>query len=59
LLDAAVLTFVFPVLDTLINFGAKKITLPLLLGTVAISGVFFGAAILMAVLVARGEEMAS
>jgi hypothetical protein len=33
LLDAAVLVFVFPALDTLINFGAQKLTFRLILWT--------------------------
>jgi hypothetical protein len=46
---------VFPVLDTLVNFGAKKLTTTLFLWTLAISGVFFGAAMLMAILAAKDE----
>ena len=54
-LDAAVLVFVFPVLDTLVNFGTKKLTVSLLLWTLAISGVFFIGAMFMAVLAAKNE----
>jgi hypothetical protein len=55
LLDAAVLIFVFPVLDTLINFGAKRLTLPLVLWTLGISGVFFTGAICMGALAVKKE----
>jgi hypothetical protein len=56
LLDAAVLTFVFPALDTLINFGAKRLTVSLVFWTVSISGVFFIGAMSMAVFATRREE---
>lgn len=56
LLDAAVLTFVFPALDTLINFGAKRLTVSLVLWTIAISGVFFMGAMSMAVFATRRDK---
>ena len=56
LLDAAVLVFVFPVLDTLINFGTQRLTFRLMLWTVAISGVFFTGAVLMSLFIARKEH---
>jgi hypothetical protein len=56
LLDVAVLTFVFPLLDTLIDFGATKVTFSLVLGTLVTSGVFFIGALCMAALATRIEE---
>jgi hypothetical protein len=56
LLDAAVLVFVFPALDTLINFGTQRLTLRLMLWTVAISGVFFIGAVFMSVFIVRKEQ---
>jgi hypothetical protein len=55
LLDAAVLTFVFPALDTLINLGAKRLTVSLVFWALAISGVFFVGAMCMAVFATRRE----
>ncbi len=55
LLDAAVLVFVFPALDTLVNFGTQRLTSRLILWTIAISGVFFLGAILVSVFIATQE----
>jgi hypothetical protein len=55
-LDVAVLVFVFPALDTLVTFGTQRVTLKLILWTLTISGVFFIAAALMSILVARMER---
>lgn len=55
-LDVAVLVFVFPALDTLVTFGTQRLTLKLILWTLTISGVFFIAAALMSILVARMER---
>lgn len=55
-LDVAVLVFVFPALDTLVTFGTQRLTIKLILWTLTISGVFFIAAALMSVLVARMER---
>ena len=56
MLAAAVLIFVFPILDTIIVFGARRITIPLILYTVTISGVFFAGAVCMGVLATKREE---
>jgi len=56
LLDAAVLIFVFPVLDTIIQFGKQAITLGLVLGTLAISGVLFIWAIILGMAAVKGQE---
>jgi hypothetical protein len=55
-LDAAALVFVFPALDTLINFGSQRLTFRLILWTVAVSGVFFTGAVIMSLFIARREE---
>jgi hypothetical protein len=59
LLDAAVLVFVFPALDTLINFGTQRLTFRLLLWTGAISGVFFIGAVFMSIFIVRNERAES
>jgi positive regulator of sigma E activity len=56
LLDAAVLVFVFPILDTLINFGTQRLTFRLIFWTLLITGVFFSGALLMSVLATKREE---
>jgi hypothetical protein len=56
LLDAAVLIFVFPVLDTLVQFGKEEITGKLIAGTLAISGVFFIGALILGMMAAKGRE---
>jgi len=56
LLDAAVLIFVFPVLETVIQFGQKAITRRLVLSTLAISGIFFIGAVVLGVVAASEEE---
>jgi hypothetical protein len=55
LLDAAVLIFVFPVLETIVQFGKKAITVELVLGTLAISGVLFTWALILGVLAVKGQ----
>jgi hypothetical protein len=55
-LDASVLTFVFPVLDTIVERGRRSLTSVLFIGTLGISGVFFLLAILLAVMMAEREE---
>ena len=37
-LDVAILVFVFPVLDTLVTSGTQRLTLKLILWTLAVSG---------------------
>ena len=54
LLDASVLIFVFPILDTVVQFGRNAITTGLVLWTLAISGVFFIWAMVLGI-VAAGE----
>jgi len=56
LLDASVLIFVFPILDTVVQFGQKAITTKLILWTTALSGVFFVAALVLGVLAVKGQE---
>ena len=56
LLDAAVLIFVFPVLDTIVQFGKEEITAKLIAGTLAISGVFFIGALVVGMMAANGKE---
>jgi hypothetical protein len=56
LLDVAVLTFVFPVLDTAVQFGKEQITGKLIAGTLAISGVSFTGAIILGMIAAKGRE---
>ena len=56
LLDAAVLIFVFPVLDTVVQFGKEQITGKLIAGTLAISGVFFIGALILGMRAAKGRE---
>lgn len=55
LLDASVLIFVFPILDTIVEHGKQNLTRQLISYTLAISGVFFVAAIVMAILKAGKE----
>jgi hypothetical protein len=55
-IDVSVLVFVFPALDTLVTFGTQRLTFKLILWTLTISGVFFIAAALMSILVARMER---
>jgi hypothetical protein len=55
-LDVAVLVFVFPVLDTLVTSGTQRLTLKLILWTLAVSGVFFLAAVLVSILITRRER---
>ena len=52
LLDVSVLIFVFPVLDTAIQFGKKAITPGLVLWTLVISGVFFIWALILGMIAA-------
>lgn len=40
LLDVAVLTFVFPILDTIVQHGKQSLTGRLVVGTFGISGVY-------------------
>ena len=54
-LDASVLILVFPILDTIIERGQRSLTRRLFLYTLAISGVFFLAAVVMAILKAGKE----
>jgi len=54
-LDASVLTFVFPVLDTIVERGKRSLTSVLFIGTLGISGVFFLLAVLTAVMMADRE----
>ncbi|HXQ24893.1 MAG TPA: hypothetical protein VN822_00655 [Candidatus Acidoferrales bacterium] len=54
-LDAAVLVFVFPILDTVVQHGGQELTPRLFFGTLAISGVFFVLAIVMGIMMARRE----
>jgi len=54
-LDAAVLVFVFPILDTVVLHGNQEVTFRLFFGTLAISGVFFILAIVMGIMMARRE----
>ena len=49
LLDAAVLIFVFPVLDTIILYGKQAVTRPLILWTSLVSGVFLAWAMFLGV----------
>ena len=56
LLDAAVLIFVFPLLDTVVQFGKEAITGKLVAGTLAISGVFFIWARILGMMGANGRE---
>ena len=56
LLDAAVLIFVFPLLDTIVQFGKEAITGKLVAGTLAISGVFFIWALILGMMGAKGRE---
>jgi hypothetical protein len=54
-LDVSVLTLVFPILDTLVVHGQQSLTRRLFLYTLAVSGVFFLAAVAMTILRARKE----
>jgi len=54
-LDASVLTFVFPVLDTIVERGKRSLTSVLFIGTLGISRVFFLLAVLTAVMMADRE----
>jgi len=54
-LDASVLIFVFPILDTIVEHGKQSLTGRLFLGTLMISGVFFGLAVITAVMMAGRE----
>lgn len=54
-LGASVLTFVFPVLDTIVERGKRSLTSVLFIGTLGISGVFFLLAVLTAVMMADRE----
>jgi hypothetical protein len=56
LLDAAVLIFVFPVLETIVQFGKKAITAGLVLGTLAISGVLFIWALILGMVAVKEQE---
>lgn len=56
LLDAAVLIFVFPVLETVIQFGQKAVTRRLVLTTLLVSGVFFISAVVLGVIAVSREE---
>jgi hypothetical protein len=55
-LDVAVLVFVFPALDTVVTFGAQRLTLKFFLVTVFVSGIFFSAAVILGILIARMEK---
>ena len=55
-LDASVLTFVFPIVDTIVERGRRSLTSVLFIGTLGISGVFFVLAVLLAVMMAEREE---
>lgn len=52
-LDAAVLIFIFPILDTFVQYGRERLTWRLFFVTFAISGVFFLMAVVTTVLAAR------
>jgi len=55
-LDASVLIFVFPILDTIVERGKQSLTRGLFVGTLAISGVFFSLAMVTAIMVPEGER---
>lgn len=48
--------FVFPVLDTIVQFGKEEITAKLIAETLAISGVFFIGALTLGMMAAKGRE---
>jgi hypothetical protein len=52
-LDAAVLIFIFPILDTFVQYGRERLTWRLFFATFAISGIFFVMAVVTTVLAAR------
>jgi hypothetical protein len=55
-LDVAVLVFVFPALDTVVTFGTQRLTYRFILVTLAVSGIFFLAAIILGMSIARMEK---
>ncbi len=56
LVEAAVLVFVFPVLDVIIQYGRKAVTPGLVSWSLTISGVLFILGLILAVLGAMKEE---
>lgn len=54
LLDASVLVFVFPILDSLVQFGKKSLTRSLVGWSMGIALLFFGLAVIMGVV---GEQL--
>ena len=52
-LDASVLIFIFPTLDTFVQYGRKGLTWALFLTTFLVSGVFFVMAAVTTILAAR------
>ncbi len=56
LLDVAVLTFVFPILDTIVQYGKQNLTRGLIVGAFGISGVFLVLALATATVLAEIEE---
>ena len=58
LLDAAVLVFVFPVLDSLAQFGTRALTRSLVGWSIGISFLFLGLALIMAVASERAGDVA-
>jgi hypothetical protein len=55
-LDVAVLVFVFPALDTVVTFGAQRLTFKFALVTLSVSGIFFLAAVILGMFIARTER---
>lgn len=56
LLDVAVLTLVFPILDTIVQYGKHGLTRGLIIDTFGISGVFLLLAFATATVLAGIEE---
>jgi hypothetical protein len=45
--EVAVLVFVFPVVDTIVQFGREKVTAPLAIGSFVFAGLCFLAAVIL------------
>ncbi len=55
-LDAAVLIFVFPVLDMIVEHGTQGVSRRLFWGSIATSGVFFVLALVTGVMLSRRQD---
>jgi len=56
LLDVAILIFVFPVLDMIVEHGTQSVSRGLFWGSIGVSGVFFVLAVVTGIAASRRQE---